>query len=238
LRALGYEAPEQLGAMFLGDAPLLRAWAHGHQPLTDNWPKRLTSDVTWPQWIGMDTNRMRERFANSAIVAGFMPESLRQATLPYFEAQKLINRAILHAAEPERYHDLPIAHRLLTQTALRELPLWHLGSNAHLQELAGRLRAKGVRHPWVEVQVAKQALVDRRYAQAAEGFRQAIDLGETRRSVWHDRLYALCMAGRVEEAEALAGSKAPLDPARPADAALFTFLGETFPGSSWPSSDR
>lgn len=236
LRALGYEVPEQLLATYLGDAEFLREWMGQTPPLTDNWPKRLSVAHGWPAWVHMDVDAIRGRFVRSGYMARLLPEALRDETVPYFDTQKLVNRAIVHSEFPERFHDLPAAHQLLTETTLRELPLWYLGSNAYPQQIARTLQSQGVRHPWVEHQLGLQALAGRQYGDAADHFRAAMELGGAERRLWHYRLYALCMAGRPEEAEQLAALHAARHSVEPEDAAVYGWLADTWPGTRWPAA--
>jgi hypothetical protein len=179
----------------------------------------------------MDVDAIRERFARSRSLARLLPEPLRTAAVPYFEAQKLVNRAIVHSVFPERFRDLPEAHRLLTGTTLRELPLWHLGSNAHPQRVAARLADQGVRHPWVEHQLGLRAMADREYDAAADHFHAATEFGRTGRGSWRYRLYALCLAGRAPEAARLAADATR----EPGEAIALAFLAKAFPDAGWPS---
>ena len=41
-RALGFEEPGQLGALFLADAPQLERMTDGVEPLVDDFPQRLS----------------------------------------------------------------------------------------------------------------------------------------------------------------------------------------------------
>jgi hypothetical protein len=89
---------------------------------------------------------------------------------------------------------------LLTQTNLRMLPLWILGSNKVVQEVADTGDdGTGL----VEYQLGARLLIARSYQAAANYFAAA----ETRglRSAWLRplRIYALCLADRVEAAERL-----------------------------------
>ena len=74
LRALGFERPEQLGALFLAGADDLRALTADTPPLTDDRPKRLGRIPTrsyrlrpvYLPW--MNVRRARERFTASEFV--------------------------------------------------------------------------------------------------------------------------------------------------------------------------
>ena len=89
---------------------------------------------------------------------------------------------------------------LLTKTNLRMLPLWILGSNRVLQEVAdGGNDDTGL----VEYELDARLLIARSYRAAANYCAAAERLGL--RSAWLRslRIYALCLAGEVEAAEQL-----------------------------------
>jgi len=45
LVALGFELPEQMGALFMGDAPISPASPANVPPVTDNYPLRISSEL-------------------------------------------------------------------------------------------------------------------------------------------------------------------------------------------------
>jgi spermidine synthase len=97
LRRTGFERPEQLGATFLADAAWLRTRTADVEPLTDDRPKRLASQLqtdaraAFDPWL--DVGAARARFRDSAWVRSLWPPSLRERTLAYFEAEGFIREA-------------------------------------------------------------------------------------------------------------------------------------------------
>ncbi|MDJ0868122.1 MAG: fused MFS/spermidine synthase, partial [Myxococcota bacterium] len=96
LVALGLERPEQLGALFLGDARWLAERTRDVEPLVDDFPRRLGTGgpdardwATYWEW--MEPEAARERFAASAFAVSAWPSARRTGTLAAFEAQGLIN---------------------------------------------------------------------------------------------------------------------------------------------------
>jgi spermidine synthase len=242
LRDLGYETPAQMGAIFVADAEDVRAWAAGVPPLTDDRPKRLSNyfpmpqpleTVTWYEAM-MDVRGTRQRYERSQLVKRLLPEPLRQEALEYFDEQEAINFAVLHSGSPDPKYYLHTAHQLLTGTQLRELPLWFLGSNAYLQRAARAARAKGLRHHILDFHLAARALADRDYTLAAEAYRSSMERGGNWLGLWHARVYALCLAGRTGEAQLLAQRRAALEGIQVGEQRFFGFLGEKFPGTTWP----
>src|SRR5690606_30904168 len=98
LENVALERPEQLGATFLADAEQLRAWIGDAEPVTDDFPKRISSgfpeDGPEPEvfFRFMDTAAAAARFAESRFVREAWPPALRERTLAWFDAQAIVNR--------------------------------------------------------------------------------------------------------------------------------------------------
>ncbi|MBI3401854.1 MAG: spermidine synthase [Acidobacteria bacterium] len=144
MREAGFEQPEQIGATFLGDAGYLRALTAPSPPLTDDFPHRIVPSPTRPSLSDpryrddprvvdlfqsvLDPVRARRAFAASPFITRLWPADLIERTLPFFEVQRIINRALWDGGRPlQQIEDL---HLVLTQTTLQTLPLWLLGSDA------------------------------------------------------------------------------------------------------------
>ena len=127
-----------------------------------------------------------------------MAAGLLEETLPFFEQRALINGVMATATNPLRY--IGELDDLLTNTNLRMLPLWILGSNRVVQDVADT-GSDG--DALVEYQRGARLLVARSYQGAANYFAAAERLGL--RSPWLRplRLYALCLAGQLEAAQRL-----------------------------------
>jgi spermidine synthase len=208
LRALGFESPEQLGALFLGGRDDLLSISEGVEPLTDAYPKRLAETLVAPKerflrW--MDTRAARARFERDPVIARLWPASTRSATLATFAEQDAYNRVLNFKLDPLDY--LPEIHRWITSTRLETLPLWYLGSDQNLQRAAARARAAGHDNPEIQFQLAAAALTRRDFAAAATHFRAA---GEGDRHAELSQLlevYALGLDQHCEEAQALAARR-------------------------------
>src|SRR5262249_52505479 len=96
LSALGLERPEQLGTLFIADAPTLEERTRDVAPLEDDHPYRLSARPMGPRGEFYSsiaaTGLCRQRFLDSALIGREWPPALREATVPYFDAQVLINR--------------------------------------------------------------------------------------------------------------------------------------------------
>ncbi len=129
LAALGFEWPEQLGATFLADAPVLRTWTADEPALDDDHPDRLCHYLDPPAndrfetfARGQDPAAAAKRFAESELVARLWPAALRERTLPYFAAQAALNVPAIEpfdAAVPMATR-ISYLHQIQTQTQLQK----------------------------------------------------------------------------------------------------------------------
>jgi len=208
LRALGFESPEQLGALFLGGRDYLLSVSHDVEPLTDAYPKRLSETLVAPKerflrW--MDTRAARERFERDPVVARLWPASTRAATLAAFAEQDAYNRVLNFRLDSLDY--LPEIHRWITQTRLETLPLWYLGSDQNDQRAAARAWAAGHRNPEIDFHLGASALSRREFASAVTHFQSAGESGRHAEISELLEVYALGLDGRCERAQALAGER-------------------------------
>jgi len=188
LATLGVEVPEQLGALFMADARGLAQITGNVPPVTDNFPKRLTDEVTKPadfRWYRslMDPSANARAFAQSAFIRKAWPAGLRKRTLAYFPYQDMIDTQL-----GMRARLLPIdarlraLHRIQTRTPLRTLALWLLGLKGDF----GRDSAD----PAVR---AARALAERDYAGARQLYLEALRLAPGNPELPRLASYALCM---------------------------------------------
>lgn len=173
LRRIGVEKPAQLGALFLHDAPSLRAWSDGAAPLTDWWPLRLSpqlvdlAQVTPFYARMMDADAARERFAASAWVRERWPPSLRDPTLDAFAWQAILNEAQGVGPDGPQGLSMEVLDRVLGGTDLEVLPLWILGVGVAEVEAAERAAARGESSPEIAFLLAARALSERRHEEAS-----------------------------------------------------------------------
>lgn len=207
LRALGFESPEQLGALFLADATTLHRLTAGTPALEDDHPQRLSprSPATLDPFYArlMDTGETRDRFASSPFVASLWPPALRNASLAAFWPQALINSAGA-TAYSGRDPGLPELGLMLARTRLRTPVYWLMRSSAREQEIAREAAARGMRGPRVENFLGIEAMADRDYLAAEGHFRAAQPGSAEGERTYELRVLALCLAGRSLEAGAIA----------------------------------
>lgn len=222
LREIGYEVPEQIGATFLGDASYLNQLTRRTRPLTDDYPRRLISERppgsrsssgTLIDEVGgsfgeiLDTARARRAFETSPLVRRLWPEALVAKSVPFFALQGTINRVMVEGSNPLRH--IAELNVLLTQTELRRLPLWALGSNDALQRTADAENdGSGV----VEYMLGERLLAARNYSAAASYLREAQRRGFQPAAARPLEVYALCLAGNLEAARERVPATVSADP--------------------------
>jgi predicted membrane-bound spermidine synthase len=202
LRDLGVEVPEQLGALFLADAPVLRERLADVEPLTDAHPYRLKAEVhaapyVWDDlspWI--DPAPGQERFSESPWIQARWPEALREATAPWFEVERLVQGV------PALIGGAPTLDRIeaaLAQPRLRTLLLWQLGSSAREQAAVDQVTERELGLPGYRVVVGyhlgARAFAERDFAGAAERWGEVLRRRPTMQRVRLLRAYALVLAG-------------------------------------------
>jgi len=212
LSDIGIEIPEQLGALFIGDASYLEGLTRGTWPLVDNFPKRIAVSrgprmelvKLLDRWT--DTTETQQRFLQSPLIRKLWPERLRQDSVPYFEYQALLHQKWFGLRQPMRP---PIAdlHQVLTETPLKTLPLWLLGSDADYSRIVSIQKDAMQNDPIVQARLGMMKLSERDYEAAAAAFARAEADPKVQAEAFNYRVYALSMAGQIEQAQRLVAEK-------------------------------
>jgi spermidine synthase len=193
MRRLGFEGPEQLGALFIGDADYLKTVIGDARPLVDDTPKLIEA----PLESQSEAERLFRSFSDEAGARErFRRSELITASLPYFAVQEIINR---HA-----YGQPPVmenTHRLLTGSALRTLVLWLLGSDSDVQRLVANSSPSELDSAPMQLHLGISFISARNYAAAIEPLARAELDSSLHSKAFALRIYALCMSGRTDEAQ-------------------------------------
>jgi len=207
LRAIGVEAPAQLGASFLGDAAFWNSETAATQPLTDDHPKRLTPLAAPPpasrfRYYSRIVNpvQARVRFRDSEWIGDVWSQETRAAADAYFEFQPALDAFMTDGPAP--LAQIEMLHRVLTTTNLTTLALWLAGGNETIVRVARSAAADP--DGTVAYALALDALAHRRYDVAASQFAAAEERGWRTTTSRGLRTYALCLGNRIEEARAVA----------------------------------
>lgn len=208
LVGVGLDVPETLGTGFVGDADYLRALCADAAPTADAYPKRIVAPgpvekKIFETWY--DAAASADRFAKSASIAEFWPPSMKERTLAYFPWEISLTSL---GSYPWRSRTPSFAelHRLCTTTPLRTLVVWALNSDRDLLHAAEAADPELRRQPSLQAHFGAKALSERDYARASEHFLQTVGVPGMRKMDLAVCLYALCMAGRREEAERVVAS--------------------------------
>jgi predicted membrane-bound spermidine synthase len=209
MKALGLESPEQVGALFIGDAEYLKALTRDTPPLVDNFPKRILPDSR--VGVGssklflslLDTEQAQERFLASPLIGHLWPKPLIERTIPYFATESLVNGLLDFSVPPVTRNPRDLQF-LITQTTLTAPILWYMGSTSDLQRTMGSLSPEERAQPIWQYQLGAGLFSERRFDEAQEPLRQAEQRPALFATARLFRIYALCLSRRFGEAGPLA----------------------------------
>lgn len=230
MRALGFERPEQIGALFIGGPEYLRELTTEVEPVRDAWPKRIsaaprsTIDQLTLYSSLYDFEAARERFAESDVITRLWPPALRERSLGYFDIQAIIQQYAA-SADPGDHRVMEAVHRTITESNLKAPVLWLLGSGADAQRIVHDADPKEQEGPHFQFHIGLRSLAERRFEAAAAELRIAQRDPELRARAIVIRIFALCMQGRFDDAHALLDQK--LDPLEDAEA-YWAWIRKTF----------
>ena len=234
LRALSFETPGALGATFLAGTATLEKLTREVAPVLDDFPLRISHAPVQPSDAArselfrglMQVGAAAREFDESAFVRRAFPDEVRAETRAAFPWQRILNaRLVQGGAEAADQEDL---HALLARSALRTLPLWLLGSEADELRIVAGIAPGAAAQPEADRVRALGALVERDFAGAVGWLRRARSARPGDTGLASLEIYALCMAGRSDEALDLARRLVRSDLRAAESDAHWRWLGETF----------
>jgi hypothetical protein len=248
LTSLGFETPEQMGALFLGDSQYLKRMTEGTPPLVDDFPRRIlavsSKDAGSPIFgLWLSSQGAADRFARSGFIRSLWPPDLIGASLPYFEIQWELTYFTMPFERTRRSSPVPALHRALTRTPLVWTPLLYLDSGPDIQRVTAALSPSEAAVPQAQYQIALRYLSQRRFSDALDPLARAEASGDLIQKMLPLRLYALCMAGRLEEARILAAQRGAELAQEPSAPDFWEFMAINFgvgpqPAPGIPTGDR
>ncbi len=208
MRRLGIERPEQLGALFIGDADYLRRLTAGSASLTDDDPKLIEASFSsleaGSRLLGSVTDiaAARQRFQDSPLIKRLWPARLLTASLPYFEFQDVINAHMYGelVKSPPAIEDV---HRVVTRSSLSTPVVWRLASSSDIQRVVADATPEELANPLLQFHLGIRLIADRNYAAAADALSRAEQLPDVSDNAFALHIYALCMSGETRQAEDL-----------------------------------
>jgi predicted membrane-bound spermidine synthase len=203
LAELGFDRPETLGTGFIGDGDYIRSLAAAADPTADAFPKRIVAPQDgeqrmYPEWFNLPA--CADRFRSSSSISELWPRELKDRTLPYFLWEGTLSTLGTQFA-PLQFPDFPRLHLLMTTTPLRTPAMWMLGSNRDDLDAVDRCDPELRKSPRAQFHLGARALAERSYSRASEHFLQTVGVPEMKRIDLAACLYALCMAGRKDDAD-------------------------------------
>jgi len=203
LADVGLEVPETLGTGFIGDAAYIRSITAESAPTEDAFPKRIIAPgdpdkAFFNEWYNIPA--CAARFRDSAAIAELWPPELRQRTQAYFPWEGILTTLGTAPVDPQ-FPDFAKLHRLCTTTTLKAPVHYLLVSNRDDQRALDRADAEQRGLPVAQFHLGVRALADREYGKAADHLLRTLGVEGMRRIHLGACLFALCMAGRKEEAE-------------------------------------
>ena len=208
MRRLGIEQPEQLGALFIGDADYLRRLTAGSASLTDDDPKLIeapfSSREAGSRLLGSVTDiaAARQRFQDSPLIKRLWPQRRLAASLPYFEFQDVIN-AHMYGDLVKTSPAIEDVHRVVTRSSLSTPVVWRLASNSDIQRLVSDATPQELANPLLQFHFGIRLIAERDYAAAAQALSRAEQLPDVSDNAFALHIYALCMSGETRQAEDL-----------------------------------
>jgi hypothetical protein len=212
MKRLAFERPEQLGALFIGDAPFIRSLLGGARSLTDDDPKLIEAPFSSPDAGAellarlTDVAAAKQRFEESPFIRRFWPEGLRVASVPFFDFEQVID-AHMYGTLVQSPPAIEDVHRVLTRSSLRTPVLWRLASNDDIQQVVSSATPQELQDPLLQFHRGVRLLSERDYGAAAAAFAIAEQGTDVSDNAFALHIYALCMAGETRQAEEL--TKAP-----------------------------
>lgn len=204
LFSIAVERPYQLAPMFLADNQLLNKLTENTNPVTDNYPHRISPSITGlNDFFGLfayflDIERRKDHYLSSEYIKSILPQDIYQKSLKYFDYEDLISAS---AIKPQ-YINTDIYYweelsNVLTKTDFEVLPLLMLKLNPKEKNIFKNLDTD--ESPEVLVAHGKILLAERQYQQAAQVLDQYIrhgDIQGDKTSEIKFHLLARALAGR------------------------------------------
>jgi hypothetical protein len=235
LRAIGVDAPELLGTLFLAGPVQLREITAESLPLVDDFPKRIGNQTDtrvtqraelYAPW--MESSRTRRRFRDSDYIRRVWPPGMRERTLGLFEYQQMLVEALRPFAPSDPLEDLYRMHRVLSETTYRFLAVRLLNHSGDNLDAVRRLVEGAAEEDDYPIPLAVDALASRDFESAVRHFQRARRRYPRDDALLFLHLYALCMSEDLDRAKELVSRAGPRLDGTPQGREFRSWLRETF----------
>jgi hypothetical protein len=212
LVALGFEFPEQMGALFIGDADYLRQLSRDVPPLTDDQPKRITAlassaenqRAVFEAWF--DTEAARIRFHSSPLIQRLWPPELAKGADEHFSTQ-MLNDAIGRQSSFDWAQRFSALDLVLSKSSLTSLPGWLLSSDVDMQRIAAAVPPGDPAEAEAQYHLGVRSLANRDYVAAAAHMADSARSPALYHRATATRIFALGMGGEMEAAQRVAAAE-------------------------------
>ena len=209
LQRIAVDSPEQMAALFMADARVLRELTAMALPLTDNFPRRVSSAPSTFRaeplyaWL-MGAERSHASLEEGGWAAAVLPRALIEGSRERFRRRAMLDEQWHPELRRPGYSLWSNVAHLLRDTDLVVWPQWLLASEARAVEIAG---LKGPTDPIAAEHLAIDALVHRRKPArfASQSQFQAATARAQVIAIFHH-----CLAGDTRHARELMGWLPPL----------------------------
>ena len=234
LMAVGFETPALLATTFLAGSATLERITGAVAPVVDDFPLRISHEPVQPS----DTHRSdffhstlqvgaaAREFDESPFIRRVLPPEIRAETRRTFRWQRITNaRLVYDQGGGATQQDL---HALLTESSLRTLPLWLLGSGLDELRIVAGIAPGDRPQPEADRIRGLDALAERDWEAAVGWLRRARQERPDDSRLASLEIYALCLAERRDEASILARRLVRDDPTAAESDEHWRWLAETF----------
>jgi len=180
LRTIGIEKPAMLGTTFMADSSLLKEVTERVDPVTDNYPHRISPSIEGMQshseiYAGLlDIERRKRSYVNSKYIKALFPQEVIEETLQNFD-----NEDLLTGIFAPKYRNKSIFYwerltSILLDTDLVTFPLLLLSSTPREEFLVTQIERnpgdKAIGSKEYQLLYIKHLIVSRDYQQAVDLF--------------------------------------------------------------------
>ncbi|NIS68993.1 MAG: spermidine synthase [Proteobacteria bacterium] len=213
MRALGFVIPEQFGSLFIADGPRLRNWISDSLPLRDNYPHRISYELSVEQekrsqyipayWDFMTPDVCRTNFMESEGMKMIWPRYFREMSEEHFATRRMITELLEDRPVPL----VPYLHRCYQNPILAHYIPWLFGSDQYAQSIVKKTLGKELNDRSDRVNrlmhLTAIAAQQRRYLQAERFCHLAMKIigpQNAHKDFFFVRMYFLFITGNKERA--------------------------------------